>query len=86
VPDGPVLTADALETLLGTEIVEVHEEVSAAPLTSLQARLLRARGGEGSLHVMRRYRRADGTLAAAVRDVHPAGRISVMLRSRRNAA
>lgn len=83
VPDRFEITAQTLESLLRTEIAEVHEDLSAAPLTPVQARLLRARGGDASLHVMRRYLRGNGTLAAAVRDVHPAGRISVQLRTRR---
>lgn len=86
VPDVFDINAQTLEGLFGTEIAEVQEELSAAPLTPAQARLLRARGGDGSLHVMRRYLRANGTLVAAVRDVHPAGRITVHLRTRRQAA
>jgi DNA-binding GntR family transcriptional regulator len=85
VPDRLVITVEALQALLGTEIAEVREDVSAAPLTSAQARQLRSRGGDGSLQVMRRYLRADGSLAAAVRDVHPAGRATVAIRSRRGA-
>lgn len=85
VPDSVVFTSGALERLLGVEIAEVHEELSVAPLTPAQARYLRARGGDGSLHVMRRYLDTNGSLAAALLDVHPAGRISVVLRSRRRA-
>jgi DNA-binding GntR family transcriptional regulator len=80
------LSPDALEGLLGTAIVDVHEEVSAAPLTPAQARRLRARSGDGALHIMRRYRRSGGGLVAAVLDVHPAGRVSVVLRAKRPAA
>jgi hypothetical protein len=36
--------------------------------------------------VLRRYFSADGMLAAAVLDVHPAGRISVLVRTKRGAA
>jgi DNA-binding GntR family transcriptional regulator len=86
VPDSLVLTVEALQARLGTAIAEAREDVSAAPLTSAQARRLRARGGDSSLHIMRRYLRADGVLVAAVRDVHPAGRVSVAIRSRLGGA
>ena len=77
------LSPEALESALDTLIVDVHEEVSAAPLTPAQARRLRARSGDGALLIMRRYRRAGGALVAAVLDVHPAGRISVVLTGKR---
>jgi GntR family transcriptional regulator len=83
VPGIKDFSPDRLEALLGTAIAEVQEEVFAAPLTPAQARLLRTRGGSGALHIARRYLGRGGTLLAAVRDVHPSGRVTVTLRSRR---
>lgn len=73
-------TAADIAALTGVPVAEALEEFSAAALTPAQARHLRARGGTASLHVMRRYRRANGGLLAAVRDVHPAERVSVAVR------
>jgi GntR family transcriptional regulator len=86
VPDTLALTVESLEALLGSAIAEVHEDISAAPLTPAQARQLRARGGDGSLQVSRHYFAVDGALLAAVRDVHPSGRVSVIVHARRSAA
>ena len=83
VPAGFDFSAAALEDLLGIAIAELREEISAAPLTPLQARLLLARGGGFALQIMRRFLRGNGTLVAAVRDVHPASRVVVMARARR---
>ncbi len=86
VPDTFAMTVDTLEAVLGSTVAEVHEDISAAPLTPAQARQLRARGGEGSLQIARHYFAADGTLVAAVRDVHPSGRVSVIVHARRGVA
>ena len=72
-----------LEDLLGVGIVEVEEEVMAGALTPAQARYLRARGGAPCLSLLRRYRKRGGTVIAAMRDVHPADRVGVVIRLRR---
>jgi GntR family transcriptional regulator len=82
-PEGFDFTADTLEELCGAQIVDVREDLSAAPLTPAQARRLHARGGGFALHIMRRFLRGNGSLVAAVLDVHPASRIVVHARSRR---
>jgi GntR family transcriptional regulator len=69
-----------IAALTGAAVADVVEEFSAASLTPAQARHLRARGGTASLHVMRRHLRGNGALLAAVRDVHPAERVSVAVR------
>lgn len=74
------LTPSAIAALTGAPVAEIVEEFSAHPLTPAQARLLRARAGAAALHALRRYLRANGTLLAAVRDVHPAERASVTVR------
>ena len=80
---GGDIPLDRLEAVLGAGVAEVHEELFAAPLTPGQARQLHARGGSGALQIMRRYLRGSGALLAAVRDVHPASRVTVTLRGRR---
>lgn len=82
VPAGCDFTRAEIEALTGAGIGQVHEEVSAGLLTPAQARLLRARGGTAALHLLRRYLRGAGALVAAVRDVHPADRITVSIRGR----
>ena len=77
------VTPEALETLLGVTIVEVEEEVSAGALTPAQARYLRARGGAACLSLLRRYRKRGGGVVAAMRDIHPADRVGVLMRLRR---
>ena len=77
------VTPAALETLLGVVIVEVEEEVSAGVLTPAQARHLRARGGAACLSLLRRYRKRGGGVVAAMRDIHPADRVGVLMRLRR---
>lgn len=77
------VTASVLEDLLGVSIVEVEEEIVAGSLTPAQARYLRARGGAPCLSLLRRYRRRGGTVVAAMRDVHPADRVGVVMRLRR---
>ncbi len=74
------LTPAAIAELTGADVAGIIEEFSAAPLTPIQARSLRARGGTASLHVMRRYLNGNGALLAAMRDVHPADRVSVAVR------
>jgi GntR family transcriptional regulator len=80
VPADWQLTPATIAAFTGAAISEIVEEFSATPLTPAQARHLRARSGTHSVHVIRRYRRANGTLAAAVRDIHPADRVSVSVR------
>jgi len=76
-------TASVLEQLLGVAIVEVEEEVMAGALTPAQARYLRARGGAPCLSLLRRYRKRGGAVVAAMRDIHPADRVGVLIRLRR---
>jgi GntR family transcriptional regulator len=83
VPAGFDFSPEALEELCGTQVADVREELSAAPLTPAQARRLHARGGGFALQIMRRYLRGNGSLVAAVLDVHPASRVVVHARTRR---
>jgi GntR family transcriptional regulator len=80
VPDDTSFVLEEIEKLVGVSIAAVQEDISAGMLTPAQARLLRARGGTAALHVLRRYLRSGGTVVAAIRDVHPAERITVCVR------
>lgn len=84
-PEAVDLSPESLEALCGGTVAEVREDLSAAPLTPAQARRLHARGGGYALHIMRRFLRGNGSLMAAVLDVHPAGRVLVQTRARRDA-
>ncbi len=79
------LTATAIGEALRVQILEIEEVVTAGTLTSAQARHLRSRGGGPCLHVLRRFRKRGGATVAALRDIHPAERISLTVRLRRDA-
>lgn len=83
VPEDASFDLAGIEALSRGSIAGIQEDVSAGLLTPAQARLLRARGGTAALHLLRRFLRTGGTVVAAVRDVHPAERITVSLRGRR---
>jgi DNA-binding GntR family transcriptional regulator len=85
VPAETAFSRADVEALTRATVATVQEDVSAGLLTPAQARLLRARGGTAALYLLRRFIRAGGTVAAAVRDVHPADRITVSVRGRRGA-
>jgi DNA-binding GntR family transcriptional regulator len=72
-----------IAALTGGSVGAVHEDISAGLLTPAQARQLRARSGTAGLHVLRRFCRPTGSVVAAVRDVHPADRITVSIRAPR---
>jgi DNA-binding GntR family transcriptional regulator len=83
VPGESTFALADIEALTRTSVSAVNEDVSAGLLTPAQARTLRARGGTAALYLLRRYLRTTGALVAAVRDVHPADRITVRVRGRR---
>jgi DNA-binding GntR family transcriptional regulator len=83
VADRAELTRVWIEEQVGSAIVEVTEQVTAGVLTPTQGRALSTRGGTPCLHLLRRYLRRGGAIAAAIRDTHPADRVSVGVRLRR---
>jgi DNA-binding GntR family transcriptional regulator len=74
-----------IEALTRGSVATVQEDVSAGLLTPAQARMLRARGGTAALYLLRRYLRSGGAVVGAVRDVHPADRITLSVRGRPGA-
>lgn len=73
----PDLSAAGIAALTGAAVASIVEEFAATPLTPALARHLRARVGAPGLHIIRRYRRANGSPLAVVRDIHPADRVSI---------
>lgn len=73
--------AGAALLMLAQHCAECVESYSAAQLTPAHARVLRARSGGAALTLLRRYLRANGTVLGAIRDVHPAERAAITVRT-----
>jgi DNA-binding GntR family transcriptional regulator len=78
---GPIFPL--IEDLFGQKIVEVHQEIGAALISSAVAGELAVKVGSAALEVRRTYKIADGEIAQVTISTHPASRYRHSMTMRR---
>src|SRR6201999_2257773 len=66
---GPIFPL--IEDLFGVSIVEVHQEISAVPVTAELADALKVDAGTAALEMQRTYKTSDGEVAQVTINTHP---------------
>lgn len=61
-----------IEDQFGQRVVEVHQEISATPMTDEQSEALKVESGSPGLEVCRRFKLANGKIAQVSVSTHPA--------------
>jgi GntR family transcriptional regulator len=69
---GPIFPL--IEDLFGVSIVEVHQEISAVPVTPELAEALAVDAGTAALEMLRTYKTSDGAVAQVTINTHPSSR------------
>ena len=78
---GPIF--HLIEDMFGQRIVEVHQQISATLISSALATDLKVKEGSAALEVRRTYKTADGKVAQATINTHPASRFQHSMTMRR---
>ena len=78
---GPIF--HLIEDLFGQSIVEVHQEIAAAPISPALAGGLKVKAGATALEVQRTYKLAAGKIAQVAINTHPASRFRHAMTMRR---
>jgi GntR family transcriptional regulator len=78
---GPIF--HLIEDLFGQSIVEVHQEIAAAPISPALAAGLKVKAGATALEVQRTYKLAAGKIAQVAINTHPASRFRHSMTMRR---
>ncbi|MDT5015689.1 MAG: GntR family transcriptional regulator [Mycobacterium sp.] len=78
---GPIFPL--IEDLFGVSIVEVHQEISAVPVTPELADALNVEMGTAALEMQRTYKTSDGEVAQVTINTHPSSRYRHSMTMRR---
>ncbi len=78
---GPIFPL--IEDLFGVSIVEVHQEISAVPVTPELAQALKVEMGTAALEMQRTYTTSDGEVAQVTVNTHPSSRYRHSMTMRR---
>lgn len=78
---GPIFPL--IEDLFGVSIVEVHQEISAVPVTAELADALKVEPGGAALELRRTYTTSDGEIAQVTVNTHPSSRYRHSMTMRR---
>ncbi len=78
---GPIFPL--IEDLFGVSIVEVHQEISAIPVTAELADALKVDTGTAALEMRRTYTTSDGEIAQVTINTHPSSRYHHSMTMRR---
>src|SRR5271169_5209996 len=78
---GPIF--HLIEDLFGQSIVEVHQEIAAAPISPALAAGLKVKAGATALEIQRTYKLAAGKIAQVAINTHPASRFRHSMTMRR---
>ena len=72
-----------IEDLFGVSVVEVHQEISAVPVTPELADALKVEAGTAALEMQRTYKTSDGEVAQVTINTHPSSRYRYSMTMRR---
>jgi GntR family transcriptional regulator len=78
---GPIFPL--IEDLFGVSVVEVHQEISAVPVTPELADALKVETGTAALEMQRTYKTSDGEIAQVTINTHPSSRYRHSMTMRR---
>lgn len=78
---GPIFRL--IEDMFGQNITEVHQQISATLISPALAADLKVKEGSAALEVRRTYKTADGKIAQATFNTHPASRFQHSMTMRR---
>ena len=72
-----------IPVLFGVSIVEVHQEITAVPVTPVLADALKVETGTAALEMQRTYKTSDGEVAQVTLNTHPSSRYRHSMTMRR---
>jgi DNA-binding GntR family transcriptional regulator len=78
---GPIFPL--IEDLFGVSVVEVHQEITAVPVTPELADVLKVETGTAALQMQRTYKTSDGEVAQVTINTHPSSRYRHSMTMRR---
>jgi GntR family transcriptional regulator len=78
---GPIFPL--IEDLFGVSVVEVHQEISAVPVTAELAAALNVEPGSAALEMQRTYKTSDDEIAQVTVNTHPSSRYRHSMTMRR---
>jgi GntR family transcriptional regulator len=78
---GPIFPL--IEDLFGVSVVEVHQEITAVPVTPELAEALKVETGTAALEMQRTYKTSDGEIAQVTLNTHPSSRYRHSMTMRR---
>jgi DNA-binding GntR family transcriptional regulator len=78
---GPIFPL--IEDLFGVSVVEVHQEITAVPVTPELADALKVETGTAALEMQRTYKTSDGEVAQVTLNTHPSSRYRHSMTMRR---
>ncbi|MCW2563908.1 MAG: phnF, partial [Mycobacterium sp.] len=78
---GPIFPL--IEDLFGVSVVEVHQEITAVPVTPELADALKVETGTAALEMLRTYKTSDGEVAQVTLNTHPSSRYRHSMTMRR---
>ena len=78
---GPIFPL--IEDLFGVSVVEVHQEITAVPVTPELADALKVETGTAALEMQRTYKTSDGEIAQVTLNTHPSSRYRHTMTMRR---
>jgi DNA-binding GntR family transcriptional regulator len=78
---GPIFPL--IEDLFGVSVVEVHQQISAVPVTQALAAALDVETGSAALEMQRTYTTSDGEIAQVTINTHPSSRYRHSMTMRR---
>ena len=78
---GPIFSL--IEDLYGQLITEVTQDIAGATVSSVQAAALKVKDGSAAIEVRRHYKTAEGKVAQATINIHPAARFRHSMTMRR---
>jgi DNA-binding GntR family transcriptional regulator len=78
---GPIFPL--IEDLFGVSVVEVHQEISAVPVTPELVDALKVEPGTAALEMQRTYKTSDGEVAQVTINTHPSSRYRHSMTMRR---